>query len=158
MITEPNANQIKILDAMLGLYNLGESYYPYRAIKVDLPPKELRREMKGLREMGLTEYARGLMTEEGEVAGSGYTIPYDKIGEVEKIVHKHKKSYYFTFGQVHTHAHMGNTLDKDCVVEIRANSSEDARKKMMLEFGQKWSMQYDELPDMSFYPRGVFRI
>ncbi len=39
-----------------------------------LTKKELSKEFKILKEAGLVFYARGLMTEEGEVAGSGYGI------------------------------------------------------------------------------------
>jgi len=66
------------------------------------------------------------------------------------------KTFYFTFGQSHAHAYGGKTYDKDCVVKIEAKDSSEARTKMFNAFGDKWSMQYDKLPDMSFYPRGVF--
>lgn len=66
--------------------------------------------------------------------------------------------YYFTFGQSHTHSVNGKTFDKDCVVEIETNDSDSARKIMFDTFGQKWASQYDELPDMQFYPRGVFKL
>ncbi len=68
------------------------------------------------------------------------------------------KTFYFTFGQSHTHAYGGRTYDKDCVVEIKAKSSNEARKIMFDTFGAKWSMQYDKLPDMSYYPRGIFKL
>ena len=55
---------------------------------------------------------------------------------------------YFSFGQCHSHV-VGNVhYDKDCIVEIEA---EDPRQVMFDTFGRKWSMQYDELPDMSLY-------
>ena len=68
------------------------------------------------------------------------------------------KKYYFTFGQTHTHSCSGKTLDKDIVVCIKAKSSNQARDRMFELFGAKWSMQYDELPDMSYYPRGVYNL
>ena len=68
------------------------------------------------------------------------------------------KKFYFTFGQSHTHSCNGKTLDKDCVVEIKAKNSDEAREKMFEFFGDKWSFQYDKLPDMSFYPRGIIKI
>ncbi|WP_394264982.1 hypothetical protein [Bergeyella zoohelcum] len=37
------------------------------------------------------------------------------------------KTYYFTFGQNHTHSFNGHTLDKDCVVKI---TDENPREKM----------------------------
>lgn len=68
------------------------------------------------------------------------------------------KKFYFTFGQTHTHSHAGKTFDKDCVVEIEAVDSDTARERMFEFFGRKWSMQYDSMPDMSFFPRGVIKI
>jgi hypothetical protein len=66
--------------------------------------------------------------------------------------------YYFTFGQGHAHAYGGRTYDKDCVVEIEAESYDAARERMFEAFGPKWSMQYDKLPDMSYFPRGIFTL
>ena len=68
------------------------------------------------------------------------------------------RKFYFTFGQSHAHAHGGNTYDKDCVVEIEAENSGCARELMFEAFGAKWSMQYDEMPDMSFFPRGIMHL
>jgi hypothetical protein len=68
------------------------------------------------------------------------------------------KKFYFTFGQSHTHSYNGKTLDKDCVVEIEAKDSNAARDKMFEAFGNKWSFQYDELPNMEFFPRGVMTL
>ncbi len=68
------------------------------------------------------------------------------------------KKYYFTFGQSHAYAYGGRTFDKDCVVEIEAENKDDAREKMFEIFGAKWSFQYDKLPNMSFFPRGIMKI
>lgn len=70
------------------------------------------------------------------------------------------KKYYFTFGQIHTHSYNGKTLDKDCVVEISADSSNEAREKMFGLFGQKWGLQYDSLEKLhlEFYPKGITKI
>ncbi|MEK6884499.1 MAG: hypothetical protein AABY22_33010 [Nanoarchaeota archaeon] len=65
---------------------------------------------------------------------------------------------YFTFGQIHTHSVNGKTFDKDCVVEIKAESRSKARKKMIDTFGYRWSLEYRKLPDMSFYPRGIIKL
>lgn len=59
---------------------------------------------------------------------------------------------YFTFGQTHVHSVGGVTFDKDLVVKITA---EDPRAEMVRHFGVKWGMEYDEMPDLSYYPRGV---
>lgn len=62
------------------------------------------------------------------------------------------KSKYFTFGQSHAHAVGGFTYDKDIVVKI---VSPNPRASMFELFDDKWAFEYDEKPDMSFYPRGV---
>lgn len=65
------------------------------------------------------------------------------------------KTSYFTFGQSHAHALNGKTFDKDCVVKITAP---DPRAVMVEAFGEKWGMEYDAEPDMSYYPRGVMTL
>jgi len=67
---------------------------------------------------------------------------------------------YFTFGQGHAHAVNGKTFDKDCVVEIEAPTSEDARMIMFETFGEKWGLQYQSLEHvhMEYYPRGLMTI
>jgi len=62
---------------------------------------------------------------------------------------------YFTFGQTHIHKVNGKVFDKDCVVKI---TSPNPRQTMFDTFGGKWAMQYDEIPDMRFYPRGVIEL
>lgn len=66
--------------------------------------------------------------------------------------------FYFTFGQSHAHSVGGFTYDKDVVVEIEAKTSNDARQEMFETFGRKWSMQYDDLPDMTLFRRGVKKL
>lgn len=66
--------------------------------------------------------------------------------------------FYFTFGQAHVHSVGGRTYDKDCVVEIEAEDSDEARTRMVEVFGQKWAFQYDNLPDMSYFPRGIMQL
>lgn len=66
--------------------------------------------------------------------------------------------YYFTFGQDHIHSYNNKTLDKDIVIEIEANDSNNAREIMFNTFGSKWAFQYDEKPDMNFFPRGIYKI
>ena len=66
--------------------------------------------------------------------------------------------YYFTFGQSHAHAYGGITYDKDCVIEIEAESSGEARERMFNAFGKKWSMEYDKLPNMDYFPRGIIKL
>ena len=63
--------------------------------------------------------------------------------------------FYFTFGQDHAHIVDNFTWDKDVVCEIEAPSYGEARAIMVDAFGQKWAFQYEELPDMRYFPRGV---
>jgi hypothetical protein len=60
---------------------------------------------------------------------------------------------YFTLGQVHTHSYNGKTLDKDYVLYVPGG-----RKRMFELFGDKWSMEYKEKPDMKYYPRGIIEV
>ena len=52
----------------------------------------------------------------------------------------------------------GFTYDADIVVEIEAENEDIAREKMFTNFGAKWSMQYNKLPDMSYFPRGIKKL
>lgn len=65
---------------------------------------------------------------------------------------------YFTFGQSHIHKVDGVVFDKNCVVEVEADTFEHARDKMFACFGNMWSMQYDYPPDMQFFPRGIIKL
>jgi hypothetical protein len=62
------------------------------------------------------------------------------------------KTSYFTFGQVHVHSVNGRTFDKDTIVKITAA---DPRKVMVAHFGVRWSMEYDEQPNMLFFKEMV---
>lgn len=65
-------------------------YYAYWVEKNrDLPA--VKRIIKELKELGIVEYSRGLMTEEGEVAGSGHGIPYGKHDEVIRLIEEYEK-------------------------------------------------------------------
>ena len=59
---------------------------------------------------------------------------------------------YFTFGFDHVHEVAGERFDKDVVVRITAP---DPRAVMFETFGVRWAFQYDEQPDLKWYPRGV---
>lgn len=76
-------NQYKILAA-----SSDEWCYPYSHFESEtgLDRKTLQKEMKQLRELGLMEYVRGLMTEDGEVAGSGFGRPYRNNREIEELI------------------------------------------------------------------------
>ena len=68
--------------------------------------------------------------------------------------------FYFSFGQAHDHANPSGTLDHNCLAEIEAETSADARARAFELWGRMWSMQYDELTEerLSFFPRGVIRV
>jgi len=65
---------------------------------------------------------------------------------------------YFSFGLNHTHKVNGITWDADIVCAIEAKSANDARDKMFEAFGPKWSLQYDTIPDMRYFPRGIAKL
>lgn len=67
------------------------------------------------------------------------------------------KYQYFSFGQDHRHVIAGTVFDANCLVKIQ-NDDGGARKKMFELFGPKWCAQYTELPDMTFFPRGVIEL
>lgn len=67
-------------------------------------------------------------------------------------------SNYFTLGQSHAHRLDGHTLDCDVVIEINAIDNNSARERMFELFGDKWSFQYENLPDMDYFPRGIFNV
>jgi hypothetical protein len=68
------------------------------------------------------------------------------------------KSFYITFGQIHTHSINGKTLDKDCVAEIQAENYNEAHQKAMEIFNGIFCFCKEDIPDMSFYPRGIIKI
>lgn len=65
------------------------------------------------------------------------------------------KTKYFTFGQNHIHKVDGFIFDCNIVVKI---SAKNPRKIMFKIFGDKWSFEYDSIPEMEFFPRGVKEI
>lgn len=62
---------------------------------------------------------------------------------------------YFTFGQSHFHNIEGVIFDRNVVVKINAT---DPRAEMFKICGPKWSMQYDEPPNMEHFPRGIIEL
>lgn len=66
--------------------------------------------------------------------------------------------YYITFGQVHAHSVNGKTFDKDCVAVIETKSMEEAREISFNTFGPKFCFCTEEIPDMSFFPRGLINL
>ena len=52
----------------------------------------------------------------------------------------------------------GVTLDKNIILEIEAPTHADARAIMFHHFRSEWSMQYDKLPNMEYFPRGIYKL
>ena len=65
------------------------------------------------------------------------------------------KTAWFSFGQNHIHVINGVTFDKDCIVKITSN---DPRETMLQTFGTKWGFDYNEEPEMEYFPRGVIEL
>lgn len=86
LISEDEAKQ-KIIVAMYGADQ--DLYYPYAFFEAEtgLDRKVLKPAMTSLRAAGIMDFARGLMTEDGEVAGSGFGIKhYALFKEVYSVV------------------------------------------------------------------------
>lgn len=62
------------------------------------------------------------------------------------------KTSYFTFGQTHAHSIGGFTFDRNIVVKI---TDENPRDVMFYYFGDKWAFEYNDKPDMRYFPRGI---
>jgi len=67
------------------------------------------------------------------------------------------QDYFFTFGQDHLHMIDGFVYDRNVVVIINGTKYA-ARKRMFDLFGDKWSMCYDTMPNMSYFPGGLKRV
>lgn len=71
----------------------GELYYPYKHLEADTgySRAEIKKSLDVLKKIGIVNYARGLMTEEGEVAGSGFGIPWgDAYTAAELAIYRYK--------------------------------------------------------------------
>lgn len=62
--------------------------YSYLERRTGYDRKELKPRIKYLREQGYVTYERGLMSEEGEVAGSGFGVKYGKWQEIREYIEK----------------------------------------------------------------------
>ena len=65
------------------------------------------------------------------------------------------RTSYFTLGQSHIYRFNGQTLDRDCVIKITA---ENPRELMVEYFGLEWAFEYDERPEMRYFPRGGYNL
>lgn len=84
--TKLPTEQIKILLVFDGN---DEYCYPYRTFEREtgLDRATLKKHMTELRQKGYVYYARGLMDEDGQVAGSGFGMESEKRDEVWEITH-----------------------------------------------------------------------
>jgi len=62
--------------------------------------------------------------------------------------------YYATLGQSHTHRVNGVTLDCDSLLEVEAETYDQAYSYCQELFEGQWCSLYDK-PDLDLYPRGV---
>ncbi len=62
---------------------------------------------------------------------------------------------YFTFGANHTSNLDGISFDDTWVIKIIAN---EPRQVMFKYFGDKWSSEYDKLPDTKIFSGGIYDI
>lgn len=67
------------------------------------------------------------------------------------------KKYYIAFGKNHVHVLGGITMDKDCIVEIKAETKNMAHHEAMKMFKGRFA-RVTEYPDFSCYPRGVIKL
>lgn len=66
--------------------------------------------------------------------------------------------WYVTFGQKHVHSVNGKTFDKDCVAVIDGASAKLCDERAFKLFNGEFHHHSSELPDMSYYPRGLIHV
>lgn len=79
----------KVQTAILVALGENEEWcYPYKYLEsqTGYEREELKPEVKKLRDLGYVEFHRGLMDEEGMVAGSGFGLNYQKWREVRDVI------------------------------------------------------------------------
>ena len=79
--------QFEILDSMS--WDWG---YPFRHF--DGTKEEVRKELHILRDAGLVQYWRGLMTDDGEIAGSGYALNCNAKNIIEKLMKDWEEEHF----------------------------------------------------------------
>lgn len=85
-------NRIKILKALIEADDMYCYDYSWLESETGLTRKELEPEVASLRSTGLVEHIKGLMTDDGEVAGSGFQIVYAKRQQVRDLIEKYGKN------------------------------------------------------------------
>jgi hypothetical protein len=68
------------------------------------------------------------------------------------------KKYYISFGQSHIHKLDHAVIDSNCIVEVDAPDERTARRGANALFKCKYSICYDQIPNMKHFPRGIFDI
>ena len=86
-IRELTGVQFDILDSMS--WDLG---YPFRHFEGT--KEEVRKELHILRDAGLVQYWRGLMTDEGMTAGSGYGLNCKARNIIEKLMKEWEEKHF----------------------------------------------------------------
>lgn len=82
-------DQIKVLQTLYGLTDaFGENCIYFRTIakNTGLDEKAVKAAARSLREQGLAQFMRGLMTEDGRCAGAGYAITSQGVGVMADIL------------------------------------------------------------------------
>ena len=80
------ARQFRILTTLIQADEELCYYYSWLEENTGYSREVLKAEITDLREQGLVEHVKGLMSEEGEVKGSGFQIPYGKRKEVWALI------------------------------------------------------------------------
>lgn len=75
-----SANERAALGALHEVYHQGEAWaltFKGVSVRSGLPLHQVRRTVRALARKGMAQYMRGLMTEDGELAGAGYCCTAD---------------------------------------------------------------------------------
>jgi len=66
---------------------------------------------------------------------------------------------YVTFGQCHYHEINDQVFDQDCVAVFEVSDAVQGRCKAFDTFGRQFSFEYyNEVPDMTYFPRGLIEV
>jgi len=85
-----NDNEIEVLTFLAEYARDCECCWAFKYIDADLSLKEIKIACRSLADKGLTKFHRGLMDEDGKVAGSGYCSTQQGIEFIEEL-NKQKK-------------------------------------------------------------------
>lgn len=83
MVTEV---QRKILQCLREVGDEYSVFYSYIESHTDIPRETLKKEMRGLLRAGYVDHNKGLMDDDGFLAGSGFALAYGKWKEVDEIL------------------------------------------------------------------------